>query len=250
MVGLPVFRGALSLDGDVEHSVLDRDQGAPRAMNLSRMSYAVVDVETTGGSPESGHRITEIAIVVVREGQIVDVYERLVNPERYISSWITRLTGIDERMVAGEPRFADIAHEIVTVLAGNVFVAHNAAFDWRFLSAELERAFGKTPTALQLCTVRMARVLLPQLQRKSLDYVAHHYGVQDIARQYPLKRNCRHSAAGDAIVTAHCLLRMIDDAADRGFTTWADMTRAVSGRRPSSRRRSALPSSTLDDRIA
>jgi DNA polymerase-3 subunit epsilon len=219
-------------------------------MDLSRLSYAVVDVETTGGSPQSGHRITEIAVVVVRDGQIIDIYEQLVNPERYISSWITRLTGISERMVADQPRFADIAPDVVTALAGNVFVAHNAAFDWRFVSAELERAFDKSPTALQLCTVRMARALLPQLPRKSLDHVAYHYGVQDVARNYNLKRDCRHSAAGDAIVTAHCLLRLLDDAADRGFHTWADMSKAVAGARHNRSRRTAFPTSTLDDRTA
>lgn len=219
-------------------------------MDLSRLSYAVVDVETTGGSPSTGDRITEIAIVVVREGRVVEIFEQLVNPERYISSWITKLTGISSAMVADQPRFADIAGDVVTALAGNVFVAHNAAFDWRFVSAELETVFDRRPTALQLCTVRMARTLLPQLQRKSLDHVAHHYGVQDMARQYPLKRDCRHSAAGDAIVTAHCLLRMLDDAADRGFTTWDEMHRALARRAKPTRQWSAFPTSTLDDRTA
>jgi DNA polymerase III epsilon subunit family exonuclease len=223
---------------------------ADSLMDLSRLSYAVVDVETTGGSPQTGHRITEIAVVVVREGRIVEIYEQLVNPERYISPWITRLTGIDGSMVAGQPRFEDIAADVVTALAGNIFVAHNAAFDWRFVSAELERSFDKTPKSLRLCTVQMARTLLPHLPRKSLDYVAHHYGVRDVAHRYALKRDCRHSAAGDAVVTAHCLLRMLDDAADRGFMTWSDMNRALSGRRRSSLRPSALPTSTLGDRIA
>jgi DNA polymerase-3 subunit epsilon len=210
----------------------------------------VVDVETTGGSPQSGDRVTEIAVVVVRDGRVVDIYEQLVNPERSISSWITKLTGISQSMVASEPRFADIAENVVAALAGNVFVAHNAPFDWRFVSAELERAFDRRPTALQLCTVRLARTLLPHLPRKSLDHVAHHYGVQDIARQYSLKRDCRHSAAGDAIVTAHCLLRMLDDAADRGFTTWDHVTRAVARAPRTTRRPTAFPTSTLDDRTA
>ena len=133
----------------------------------------------------------------------------------------------------------------------NIFVAHNAQFDWGFVSAELERAVGKTPTALRLCTVRLARALLPQLPRKSLDYVAHHYGVLDVPSRYPLNRGTRHSAAGDAIITAHCLLRMIDDAADRGFTTWDDIQRATSrGSRARKRRPSPMPTGTLDDRTA
>ncbi len=219
-------------------------------MNLSTLSYAVVDVETTGGSPRSGHRITEFAAVIVRDGRVVEVYERLVNPERYIPPFITQLTGISNAMVVGAPRFAEIVPDVVMSLVGNVFVAHNASFDWRFVSAELERAVGKTPTALTLCTVRLARALLPQLPRKTLDHVAHHYGVRDVAAGYPLKRGSRHSAAGDAVVTAHCLLRLIDDAADRGYTTWDDLQRAVSARGGWRRRRSAMPAPTLDDRTA
>ena len=228
----------------------------PRAigstMNLSTLSYAVVDVETTGGSPAYGHRITEIAIVVVTEGRVTDIFEQLVNPDRFIPSFITHLTGITEPMVATAPRFEEIVPDVVMALAGNIFVAHNAQFDWGFVSAELERAVGKTPAALRLCTVRLARALLPQLPRKSLDHVAHHYGVLDVPARYPLKRGTRHSAAGDAIITAHCLLRMIDDAADRGFTTWDDIQRATSraSHHHKPRHHSALPTSTLDDRTA
>jgi DNA polymerase III epsilon subunit family exonuclease len=221
-------------------------------MNLSRLSYSVVDVETTGGSPAYGHRITEIAVVVVTEGRIVEIFERLVNPDRSIPPFITQLTGIDEAMVAGAPRFEEIVPDLVSTLAGNIFVAHNAQFDWGFVSAELERAVGRTPTALRLCTVRLARALLPQLTRKSLDHVAHHYGVLDTPARYPLKRGTRHSAAGDAIITAHCLMRMIDDAADRGFTTWDDIQRATgrSARAHRSSRHTSMPASTLDDRTA
>lgn len=222
-------------------------------MNLSRLSYAVVDVETTGGSPAYGHRITEIAVVVVTEGRITQIFEQLVNPGRFIPSFITQLTGISGPMVAEAPAFAEIVPDLVMALAGNVFVAHNAQFDWGFVSAELERAVGRTPTALRLCTVRLARALLPQLPRKSLDHVAHHYGVLDVPSRYPLKRGTRHSAAGDAIITAHCLLRLIDDAADRGFTTWDDIQRATSrsARAERTRRRpSAMPKPTLDDRTA
>lgn len=233
---------------------MDAGNGAATAtsgMNLSTLSYAVVDVETTGGSPRYGHRITEISAVLVQQGRIVEIYEQLVNPGRTIPPFITHLTGISERMIADSPCFAEIVPEVVGALAGNVFVAHNATFDWRFVSAELERAVGKTPTALTLCTVRLARTLLPQLVRKTLDHVAHHYGVLDVAARYPLKRGTRHSAAGDAIVTAHCLMRMIDDAADRGITTWEQLQQTAGARGSRSRKRSsATPRSTPDDTAA
>lgn len=221
-------------------------------MDLSRLSYVVVDVETTGGSPMAGHRITEVAAVVVQEGKIVEIYEQLVNPEHDISPFITRLTGISESMVWGQPRFSDIAPRVVELLTGNIFVAHNAAFDWRFISSELERSFdGRSPRALTLCTVRLSRALLPHLNRKTLDYVAHHYGVAEVARAYKLKRGARHSAAGDAVVTAHCLLKLLDDAADRGISTWDELQRLAAPRSARKTKRwSALPTTTFDDRIA
>jgi len=220
-------------------------------MDLSQLSYAVFDVETTGGSPSAGHRVTEIAAVVVHQGKIVEIFEQLLDPERDIPPFITQLTGISNAMVMGQPRFPEVAHNVLALLGEHVFVAHNAAFDWRFVNAELSRTFDKTATARTLCTVRLSRALLPHLPRKSLDYVAHHYGVRDIASRYPLKRGVRHSAAGDAIVTAHCLMRLLDDAADRGLTTWADLDRHLSSAaRRRTRRWSAMPTSTLDDRTA
>ena len=219
-------------------------------MELSQLSYAVFDVETTGGSPSTGHRITEIAAVVVRNGAIVEIFEQLVNPERDIPPFITQLTGITHAMVHGQPRFADVAADVVTLLGEHVFVAHNAPFDWRFVSAELERAYDRQATARTLCTVRMSRALLPQLQRKSLDHVAHHYGVRDIASRYPLKRDGRHSAAGDAVVTAHCLMRLLDDAAERGVATWSELEAFLSRAPKRTRRWSAMPSAATDDRIA
>src|SRR5579872_688516 len=96
------------------------------AMQLDQLSYAVVDVETTGGSPHTGHRVTEIAVVVVHQGKIIEIFEQLVNPEHYISPWITQLTGINQTMLWDKPRFAEIAPDVVNALAGHVFVAHNA----------------------------------------------------------------------------------------------------------------------------
>lgn len=188
--------------------------GASRADCLRSQSYVVVDVETTGARPYAGDRITEIAAVVVRNGEIAELFETLVNPQRPIPSFITRLTNITWEMVKDSPAFAEIASDVANVLEGNVFVAHNAAFDWRFVSAELSRTAGRQLVGRKLCTVKLARKLLPQLPRRSLDHVARYYGV-DIAS--------RHRAAGDALATAHCLLRMMDDLSRRGCESWADL---------------------------
>jgi DNA polymerase-3 subunit epsilon len=180
---------------------------------IRSLRFAVVDVETTGGRPTHGDRITEIAIVRVHDGQIVDVFETLVNPECSIPPMITQITRITHDMVRDKPVFATIAHEVASRLEGHIFVAHNATFDWRFVAHEVFRGTGQALDGATLCTVRLARKVLPQLPRRNLDAVASHYAVE-------IPPNTRHRAAGDAIATAKVLLRLLEDAAGRDITTW------------------------------
>jgi DNA polymerase-3 subunit epsilon len=205
---------------------------------LASLSFAVVDVETTGSRPDGGDRITEIAIVTVRDGRIGDVYETLVNPERSIPPFITRLTNISWEMVCDKAPFRDVCDDVLRALEGHVFVAHNAAFDWRFVSAEVARARGRELTGRRLCTVRLARRLLPQLRSRSLDWVARHYAVE-------IEPGKRHRAAGDAIATAHCLIRLLDDARNHGCERWSELERFLSvprvGRKRRGRRPPAMP---------
>lgn len=213
----------------------EADRTTPPAPDrLVGLSYAVVDVETTGGSPFTGHRVTEIAAVIVREGRIADVFETLVNPQRPIPPFITRLTHITPSMVRDKPTFGEIAMQVRDLLGGHVFVGHNASFDRRFVEAEVARAGLGWRSERVLCTVRLARRLVPHLRRRSLDHVAHYYGVAITNR---------HRAMGDAMATAHCLLRMLDDVGARGLDTWDDVVRLVGPRRGGRRKRrpTALP---------
>jgi DNA polymerase III subunit epsilon len=180
---------------------------------ISSLRFAVVDVETTGGRPSHGDRITEIAVVTVRDGQIADVYETLVNPECAIPPMITQITRISSAMVRDKPVFSAIANDVVERLEGKIFVAHNVSFDWRFVSHEVYRGTGQQIDGASLCTVKLARKVLPQLPRRNLDSVARHYAVD-------IPAEVRHRAAGDAIATAKVLLALLKDAADRGITTW------------------------------
>ena len=210
---------------------------------LNGLSYVVVDTETTGGRAWSSDRITEIAAVVVRNGEIVELFETLVNPQRSIPYFVTKLTNITWDMVKDAPTFDRIASDVLRVLEGNVFVAHNAMFDWRFVSAELSRSTGRQLRGRRLCTVKIAGKVLPQLSRRSLDYVARYYGVAI---------HGRHRAAGDALATAKCLIRMMSDLSDRGCATWGDLEtllRAPAGRRKK-RRHSGLPTPVLRDTTA
>ena len=99
--------------------------------------YAVVDIETTGGSPRS-EKITEIAIYIFDGKQIVDEFVTLINPEKPIPYFISSLTGITNEMVADAPKFYEIAKRIVEMTEDKIFVAHNVTFDYKFIRSEFK----------------------------------------------------------------------------------------------------------------
>ena len=211
---------------------------------LEALSYVVVDVETTGMNAFFGDRVTEIAAVVVRGGRIAEQFQTLVNPERPIPAMITALTRITPQMVRDAPRFREIATELLQFLQGHVFVAHNAEFDWRFVSAEVARATNRQLTGRRLCTVRLARRVLPQLRSRKLDSLAHFYDVTITDR---------HRAAGDALATAHILLRLLDAARERDCRGWTDLEGLLAARSSGRRRRrgeAAMPRAANDDTTA
>jgi len=197
-----------------------------RAQGLHELRYVVVDVETTGSRSSGEDRIAEIAAVSVDGGEVREVFETLVNPDRPIPEAFTRLTRITGEMVRRAPRFSQVADRIGRFMIGRVFVAHNAAFDWRFVSSEMARATGDKLDGERLCTVRLTAALLPHLRRRSLDAVAHYFGVEIAAR---------HRAAGDALATAQVLVRLLHLAQDRGVETLDELR--LLGRRAPKRRR-------------
>jgi DNA polymerase-3 subunit epsilon len=206
---------------------------------FSEVQFLVVDVETTGISAWAGDRVTEVAAVFVKGGQVEEAFHSLVNPGRPIPSFITGLTGIDDAMVKDAPRFGEIAGEFAQHMVGRVFVAHNARFDWNFLSAEYHRVASAPLDSLtgdQLCTVRLARRFLAHLPRRNLDAVAHHYGVTI---------DGRHRAMGDARATAHVLVGLLKDAERHGLYTWEALDEVMSRRTSRARvKRTAMPRST------
>ncbi|RYG15981.1 MAG: DNA polymerase III subunit epsilon, partial [Chitinophagaceae bacterium] len=157
----------------------------------SVVSYAIVDIETTGGSV-SNSRITEIAILLHNGREVTKRWSSLVNPEMDIPLHITALTGIDNEMVAAAPTFEDLAAEVYDLLSDKVFVAHNVNFDYSFLRGQLS-ACNFTWNAPKLCTVRMSRKLLPGLRSYSLGKLCSDVGIN--------VQN-RHRALGDADATA------------------------------------------------
>jgi DNA polymerase-3 subunit epsilon len=160
-------------------------------------AVAFVDVETTGTTAVSD-RVTEVAIVRVIEGEIVEEWSTLVDPQCPIPEEIQSLTGITNEMVRGAPTFADIRREVLGRLEGHLFVAHNARFDYGFLKNEFRRL--EMPfTAEVLCTVRLSRRLYPDAVGHSLDALIERHGLARLGDgAEPGARTGRHSALGDA----------------------------------------------------
>jgi DNA polymerase-3 subunit epsilon len=173
--------------------------------------YTIVDIETTGGSPQK-HRITEIAIYLFDGTNIIDEFVSLINPETYIPHFITQLTGITNEMVASSPRFCDIARRVVEITDGAFFVAHNAQFDYRFVQTEFKR-LGYNYSRDTLCTVKLSRKHLPGYSSYSLGNLCQALGIEI---------NGRHRAAGDALATVKLFSRLIEvnpEIGSRGLNT-------------------------------
>lgn len=197
--------------GEGKWALVSAAQGSPL---LEECAFAVIDVETTGMRPGEDDRITEIAVVMVQGGRRELVFDSLVNPGRPIPSRITELTGISDSDVRGAPTFADIADEVLAALAGRVFVAHNARFDWGFVHAEVRRARDLVLDGPRLCTVKLARRLYPGERSYGLGALAHRF-----AFEFP----ARHRAAGDAIVTGMLLEKLLGAARARQSMTLASL---------------------------
>jgi DNA polymerase-3 subunit epsilon len=214
-------------------------QGSPL---LDDCAFAVVDVETTGMRARGNDRITEIAVVVVHGGRREVVLDTLVNPGRSIPPAICAITNITNAMVQDAPTFAQLADRVVSALAGRVFVAHNARFDWNFISEEIRRARDLALDGPQLCTVRLARRLVKGVRSCGLDNLTQHFGFENPAR---------HRAAGDALVTADLLSRLLRLAREEGAATLQDLSMIALRRvRRGRRRRLATPTEPRPDSVA
>ena len=161
--------------------------------------YTVIDIETTGGSSKS-HKIIEVAIVTFDGSQVVDTYSTLINPQRFIPPFITSLTGISNEMVESSPTFEEVADTILKRTNENIFVAHNVNFDYGFVKQEFNE-LGIKFDRKKLCTVRLAKKIIPGYRSYSLGTLTSELGISI---------NNRHRALGDAEATAKVLELLIE----------------------------------------
>jgi len=178
---------------------------------LTELSYTVFDTETTGLEPSAGDEIISVGAVRVVNGRVLkqEVFEQLVNPRRPISRESTAVHGIDGRQLAGEPPIEQVLPRFHRFCEDTVLVAHNAAFDMRFLELK-EAATGVRFGQPVLDTLLLSAVLHPSMDSHHLDMIAERVGVRVIGR---------HTALGDALLTADVFLRLVPLLAERGIVT-------------------------------
>lgn len=163
------------------------------------MKYAIVDIETTGNG-HKGQKITEISIFIFDGKHIVDEFTSLVNPEQNIPPFITSLTGITNAMVRNAPTFFEIAKKVNEITQNAIFVAHNVNFDYNIIKDEF-KSLGFNFNRKKLCTVRLSRKMIPNLNSYSLGAICSFENIPIYGR---------HRAKGDAEATTELLRRLIE----------------------------------------
>ena len=178
---------------------------------LAALTYTVFDTETTGLAPAAGDQIIQIGATRIVNGRLLrhECFEQLVDPGRPISAASTLIHGISPDMVAGKPRLAQVLPAFHAFAQDTVLVAHNAAFDMKFLQLQ-EAATGVAFRQPVLDTLLLSAVVHP-------DQPSHR--LEDIAQRFDIPVLGRHTALGDAMVTAEVLLRLVPLLEEKGIRT-------------------------------
>jgi DNA polymerase-3 subunit epsilon len=184
------------------------------AQRLESLPFVVIDLETTGGSAVFD-RVLEVAAIRVQNGVVQDRLECLVEPGMPIPPFVTRITGINANLVRGKPAFDTLLPDLRRLMEGAVLVAHNVAFDGNFLASAFRRV-NMPWDGDRLCTLRLARRLIPGLHSYRLDSLCAFLGFSFVQR---------HRAGPDAEATLHVLQHLLETAVDTGIQTLAGLVK-------------------------
>jgi len=178
---------------------------------LSELTYTVFDTETTGLNPSKGDEIIQIGAARILNGKLLhsDTFEQLIDPQRNLPPESSKIHGITPEMLVGQPVIAKVLPAFHAFAEDTVLVAHNAAFDMRFLQLK-EAQSGLSFDHAVLDTLLLSAVIHPNQDSHRLEAIADRFGVTIIGR---------HTAMGDAIVTAEVFLKMIPLLAQLGVHT-------------------------------
>jgi DNA polymerase-3 subunit epsilon len=186
---------------------------------LTELAYTVFDTETTGLNPSDGDEIIQIGATRIVNGRLLrhESFEQLVDPRRPIPRASIPIHGITPEMVRGQPDITQVLPAFHAFARDTVLVAHNAAFDMRFLQLK-ERLVGVSFDQPVLDTLLLSAVVHPEQPSHSLDEIAARFGIAVLGR---------HTALGDALVTAEVFLRLIPLLAQQGIVTLGQARQAA-----------------------
>jgi DNA polymerase-3 subunit epsilon len=200
---------------------LFRNAGADRSLldhRLSQLSYTVFDTETTGLEPSGGDKIVSIGAVRIVNGRLLkrEIYEQLVDPQRPVSKESVRIHGIRDADLAGQPTVREALPGFHRFCEDTVLVAHNAAFDMRFLElAEIDAGVRFTQPVLD--TLLLSAVVHQDLHDHRIEAIAERLGIPVVGR---------HTALGDALVTGEIFLKLVGLLAEQGIVTLGQVLEA------------------------
>ncbi|WP_438317701.1 PolC-type DNA polymerase III [Sporosarcina sp. FA9] len=200
------------------------DDGVPIAYNeqhrkLEDDTYVVFDVETTGLSAVY-NTIIELAAVKIKNGEVIDTFERFSNPGYPISALITKLTGITDDMVKDAPSVSEAIKDFSDWIGDSILVAHNASFDMGFLYEALKKAELPITAYPVIDTLELARFLHPEMGNHRLN---------TLAKKYNIELTQHHRAIYDAEATGHLFLRLLSEAEEKGILYLDDFNKHVGG---------------------
>jgi DNA polymerase III epsilon subunit family exonuclease len=167
--------------------------------------FTVLDFEATGGKPPDD-KITEVAMIRLKKGKVVDEYSALVNPERQIPPYVVKLIGITDRMVEEMLRIEDILPDILDFMRGSFMVVHNASGDLPFLDYECLNLYGGVVGLPVFDTQHLAQHFIPDIGGLGLERISDYFGIE---------LTDRHRAVGDAVTTSRILGKFIESVGDR-----------------------------------
>jgi DNA polymerase III epsilon subunit family exonuclease len=190
-----------------------------RLGDLENLSYVIVDIETTGLNPATDE-IIEIGAIKVENKEIKDIFNKLVKPERPVPPNITDLTGITQDILIGELPIKPVISKFVYFIGNSIVVAHNADFDASFLKNNIKKWLNKEIDNFIVCTLMIARDILPNLDNHKLPTVA---------RYFNLEISNRHRAIGDSELTYQIWMRFLEKLKEKKIMTKKDLENYVTG---------------------
>lgn len=184
---------------------------------LDKLSYVILDIETTGLEP-SLKEIIEIGAIKTDGNVAKDVFTTLIKPVCPIPHEIERLTGISQEMVEGKPAVKQALSDFLDFAGNSVIVAHNSDFDMGFIKHHSLKELQREIKNRIICTVKVARAAVPGIKNYKLHTVAEHLGI-------PVQN--RHRAMGDCEITYHVWNKLMEIMSMNGKNTFSDIEKIM-----------------------